>query len=136
MRYAITKKSGRICFFSTGPESVVWAQCSDGQQAVPVGDTVSDVTHYINTVTGNANKRDATPCTPSRTELPADGETALTLSQMRPNTVITVTGPVSATMTVAQGGSDTIRFHKPGTYTITAEAPFPAMPKEITINAT
>lgn len=133
--HAIANRKGQIDRIVSLPDIFdPAAQCEDGETAYPVGDNVRDDTHYIKLSTGKANKRPATPCTLSRTEVPADGKTPVKLSQMRPDTHVKITGPVSAEAIMS--GADSITFSVPGQYTLTATAPFPARPREITIHAT
>ena len=98
---------------------------------VKTSDTVSGTTHYINIETGLANLRDMSPCTPSTLTVPADGATPITLSQMREGTELVIEGPKPRSMTA--GGSVKLTFDTPGDYRVTATAPFPALPKTITI---
>ena len=136
MNYAIHNAAGRIrCVCDAHSQIVADAQCGIGEKATPITGESSDITNWIKPDTYRLNKRPTTPCTPSRTELPADGTTSVALSQMRPSTVVTIRGPDIAEETVEEG---TLRltFATPGQYIITATAPFPARAKEIVIRAT
>ena len=135
MRHAIYKNGDtNIDRCVEGPESWAKNQCASDESIEPITDGGSSSTHFIKESTGRPNLRDMTPCTPSRTELPADGITTLTLSQMRADTQVTIDGPTTDSFTAS--GSETLTFIMPGVYTITATAPFPARPKEMTINVT
>ena len=133
-RYAIySDTNGRIVMDFQGPEDQAAVQCDEGQSYVAVAIRATDSTHYINPETGKPNKRQPSPCTPSRTEVPADGTTHVTLSQMREGTQVRIRGPVNDDFTAS--GSEQITFAVPGTYTITATASFPALSKTVTIHA-
>lgn len=140
MMYAIYDSAGeaealRILRMFTGPADDAAAQCGENEGLAEIALGVAGGTHYIKRSTGQANLRNTTPCTPSRLSVPADGATRLTLSQMRPGTDLLMTGPDSGSLSVPDGGSDTVVFVKPGRYRILAQAPFPALPKEIVIDA-
>jgi len=107
--------------------------CQEGQSAAFTGERFPSGDYYINTETLRPNLRDSTPCVASTTQLAADGTASLTLSQMRADTQVTIDGPTTDSFTAS--GSETLTFIMPGVYTITATAPFPARPKEMTINA-
>lgn len=127
----------RSIFGGTTDQSVVDHQCTGDQKAFAVADQVNDLSYYVKASTGKANLRDTTPCTPSATSVPADGTTALTLSQMRDGTTLAIRGPVSSDLTSSgDNASYALTFTTPGDYTITATAPFPARPKTIHITAT
>ena len=136
MMHAICVETGsvwRIRRTVMGPADFAEAQCDEGEHIALVDRSVDPRTYYINPETGKPNKRQPSPCTPSRTEVPADGATHVTLSQMREGTQVNIRGPVNDDFTAS--GSDQITFAVPGRYTITATAAFPALPREIQINA-
>ena len=136
MMHAIYVEDGgvwRIRRMILGPESFASAQCREGEGITPLTQPADPRNYYINPETGKPNKRTLSSCTPSRAEVPADGTTHVTLSQLHDGTQISIRGPVNDDFTAS--GSEQITFAVPGRYTITATAGFPALPKRITIDA-
>lgn len=129
--------SGAINRNVTGTELCARAQCGDDETLMLDGETQSSpARHYMSPETGRRNARPATPCVLSRETLPADGTAELALSRLRPGTTINVAGPVTMQIDSPSGGTERLTFTRPGRYTVTATAPWPARPHEITIHAT
>lgn len=128
----------RIASMASCDEASVALETQDPEESydryAEVGPSVRDDSHYIDAATGNARPRPKTPCIASATTVAADGESTITLADMADDTQIAIAGPVPDALTVS--GSVELTFTRPGQYTITATAPFPARPREITIDAT
>ena len=137
MRYGIYDlRTGQIDrYVSCGELQQAAAQCSVGEGAITIPPSATDATHYINLETHRADLRYASPCVISKAEVPADGVTHTTLSRLRSGTQITITGPDQHTLIVNDGSLE-LTFTAAGRYTITVEAPFPALATEVTIDAT
>lgn len=134
MKYLIYDTStGRITHMIECPESHIGSQAATGESYVASEDGVSDKTHYVDS-SQTPKLRPDTPCTADVTAVPADAATLVTISGLAADTEITIAGPVSDTFTAT--GSVELTFAVPGTYTIAAEAAFPATRVEHKVSAT
>jgi len=104
---------------------------------VTVAGGVRDDTHYIEADQKTATQRPASQVTASATTVPADGSSTITLSGMANNTTVTIDGPDTAIFTTStDNASENLTFAIPGTYAVTAQAPFPAKPKTFDLTTT
>jgi hypothetical protein len=71
----------------------------------------------------------------SATTVPADGNTALTLSGAPSGSIITVSGPIPSVTGTGNGTNVSLTFGVVGTYTVAVDA-FPQLDYSVTINAT
>lgn len=140
MKYAIyNSTTGEIAKIIGGDPTITEAkkETSAGQSLYAANDQViDDLTHYIDTsgTTPTPQPRTQTACTASATTVSADGVSTITLSGLAANTQIDIQGPVASSFTNSAASED-LTFGAAGEYTITATAPFPALPNEIKVTA-
>ena len=137
MRFAIYDSDGRIDRMVISRSEIrAKNQIGENEQICRVRADTSNDSHYIKITTRKANQRPRTPVQSSRSSVPADDTTELALSKLRPGTRIDVQGPIAMQIDSPSGGTERLTFARPGRYTLTATAPWPAQPRELVIDAT
>ena len=124
--------SHRIAKTVSGSGSAVQAQLQPGQALQEVLTHVTDATHYLD-LSLNVMPRPESPVSIDRTSLVADGDDAVTMTDLAEDTRIIVSGPVPDEITVADG-TVVWRCLVPGEYRLRIEAPFPHRPAEVVIH--
>ena len=122
----------RIQRVVTGTQAEAQAQAMSGEAVVAVPDDVDDERHALD-LTPAPIPRPESPVSIDRTSLVADGDDAVTMTDLAEDTRIIVSGPVPDEITVADG-TVVWRCLVPGEYRLRIEAPFPHRPAEVVIH--